>query len=210
MADARVYQLNDSIALEDVARALEDYFVRNKNMEAEGVFQGESAYFIQARQREDWKKFAGLDKAVQIRLTVHQGSLTVDVGAGRWVDKLGAAAVGYLLFAPLLITAAIGAIDQEQLPRDVFDFVERYIILHGGPIPGMAQPSAPGWSEPASPWDQSAPAAVCQNCRNPLPAGARFCSQCGQPVSEHKQCPQCGARAEAGARFCTSCGAALD
>lgn len=204
MADARIYQLGNSITLADVAYGLEDYFVRQKNMEAEGVFQGEDAYFIQARQREDWKKFVGMDKAVQVRLTVHQGNLTVDVGAGRWVDKLGAATVGYLIFAPLLVTAAIGALGQEQLPRDIFDFVERYIILHGGPIPGITD-------DPFQPCGEPAPtaAAVCPACQAPLPQGAKFCAQCGQAVPQARACPRCHAEVPDGARFCSACGAPL-
>lgn len=203
MADARIYQLGPSITLGDVAHGLEDYFVRQKNMEAEGIFQGEDAYFIQARQREDWKKFVGMDKAVQVRLQVHQDNLTVDVGAGRWVDKLGAATVGYILFAPLMITAAIGAIGQEQLPRDIFDFVERFIILHGGPIPGIT-------ADPFPPCDGPVPAsAVCPSCQAPLSEGARFCDQCGQPVPQLRACPQCHAQVSAQARFCSSCGSPL-
>lgn len=207
MADAKIYQLGNSITLADVAHGLEDYFVRQKNMEAEGIFQGEDAYFIQARQQKDWMKFAGMDKAVQVRLTVRQDRLTVDVGAGRWVDKLGAAAVGYLFFAPLLITAAIGALGQEQLPRDIFDFVERFIILHGGPIPGITD-------EPLQPYGEPVPAAgtnaaVCPACRAPLPDGAKFCAQCGQAVPQSRTCPKCHAQVSAGARFCSACGAPL-
>lgn len=205
MADARIYQLGDSITLADVAYGLEDFFVRQKNMEAEGVFQGEDAYFIQAREQKEWKRFAGMDKAVQVRLTVREGSLTVDVGAGRWMDKLGAAAVGYLLFAPLLITAAIGAIDQEQLPRDIFDFVERFIILRGGPIPGFNTVIDPVCDRPAA----EPAAAVCPSCQAPLPQGARFCAQCGQQVPAPRTCPRCQEEVSEGARFCSACGKAL-
>lgn len=200
MSEMRVYQMGPAATLAKVAGALEDYLTRIRGMEAQGVFQGEDAYFIQTREQKEWKRFAGMDKAVQVRLTVRDGWLSVDVGAGQWMDKLGAAAVGYFVFAPLLITAAIGAIDQEKLPREIFDFIGGYLVRQGG----GAQP-APDWSCPPP-----ASGAVCQNCRNPLPAGARFCSQCGQPVPEPKLCPRCGARAEAGARFCTGCGAALD
>lgn len=205
MAEARIYQLGNSITLADVAYGLEDYFVRQKNMEAEGIFQGEDAYFIQARQQKDWMKFAGMDKAVQVRLTVRQDRLTVDVGAGRWVDKLGAAAVGYLFFTPLLVTAAIGALGQEQLPRDIFDFVERFIILHGGPIPGITD-------DPFQPCGEPAPAAgpaVCPACQAPLPDGAKFCAQCGHAVPQARTCPKCHAQVSAQARFCSACGAPL-
>ena len=195
MADAKVYKLG-GLTLDDVARELEDYLRFQKNLETEGVAQAENIYFIQARQTDGWKKFAGMDKAVQIKLTAHEGSLTVDIGAGRWVDKLGAATVGYLIFAPLMITAAIGAIGQEKLPQEIFDFVERLTMLHGQPVMNIMElvPDA---------------APVCAVCQSPFPAGARFCPGCGAPLQVKRTCPGCGAEVGQGARFCISCGAKL-
>ena len=152
MADAKVYRLG-TLTLADVARELEDYLRFQKNMETEGVAQAENIYFIQARQTDGWKKFAGMDKAVQVKLTTHEDYLTVDIGAGRWVDKLGAATVGYLVFAPLMITAAIGAIGQDKLPQEIFSFVERLTMLHGQPamdIMEMSPAAAPSPPRPGS------------------------------------------------------------
>ena len=42
-----------------------------KRLETEGVSQSETSYFIQARQTEGWKKFVGLDQAIQVRLSVY-------------------------------------------------------------------------------------------------------------------------------------------
>ena len=132
MADAKVFRMDSSITLEDVAYALEDFLRTQKRLETEGVAQSESSYFIQARQTESWKKFIGMDQAIQVRLSVYGDMLTVDLGAGRWVDKLGAATVGYIVFAPLLITAVIGAIGQQKLPQEIFDFVQRYTFMGRG------------------------------------------------------------------------------
>ena len=195
MADAKVYRLG-ALTLDDVARELEDFLRFQKNLETEGVAQAENIYFIQARQTDGWKKLAGMDKAVQVKLTAHEGRLTVDVGAGRWVDKLGAATVGYLVFAPLMITAAIGAIGQDKLPQEIFDFVERLTMLHGQPSMDIME-TAPNASS------------VCAACRSPLPAGARFCPGCGAPVRVRRTCPGCGAEVGEGARFCAHCGAKL-
>ena len=85
MADTKVFRLSGNLTLEDVAHALEDYLQTQKHLETEGVSQSETSYFIQARQPENWKKFIGMDKAVQIRLQVYGDSLSVDLGAGRWV-----------------------------------------------------------------------------------------------------------------------------
>ena len=38
-----------------------------KHLETEGVAQSETSYFIQARQTDGWKKFVGMDQAIQVR-----------------------------------------------------------------------------------------------------------------------------------------------
>lgn len=48
---------------------------------------------------------------------------------------------------------------------------------------------------------------VCQVCRRESPAGARFCTHCGERFG--LRCRSCGASAAPDARFCGECGAAL-
>ena len=80
MSEARIYQLPAEQTLTGVAYALERFLREEKSLEAEGLSVGEDSYFIQARVREDWKKFVGLDQAIQIRLTRYDTSLTVEIG----------------------------------------------------------------------------------------------------------------------------------
>ena len=202
MADAKVFRMGGNQTLEDVAHALEDFLRTQKHLETEGVAQSETSYFIQARQTEGWKKFVGMDQAIQVRLSVYGGILTVDLGAGRWVDKLGAATLGYIIFSPLLLTAAIGAIGQQRLPQEIFDFVQRYTFL-GKPLDiNDFAPKAPEAPEE--------PAPLCPSCGAALPEGAKFCPGCGKPAARQRTCPVCGAApAVEGARFCAECGARL-
>lgn len=51
--------------------------------------------------------------------------------------------------------------------------------------------------------------AICANCKSPLTAGSKFCSNCGRPVSTTKFCTNCGAQLNADAKFCSKCGKAL-
>lgn len=203
MADAKVFRMGGNQTLEDVAHALEDFLRTQKHLETEGVAQSETSYFIQARQTEGWKKFVGMDQAIQVRLSVYGGILTVDLGAGRWVDKLGAATLGYIIFSPLLLTAAIGAIGQQRLPQEIFDFVQRYTFL-GKPLDiNNFAPKAPEAPEE--------PAPLCPSCGAALPEGAKFCPGCGKPAARQRTCPVCGAApAVEGARFCAECGAPLN
>ena len=48
----------------------------------------------------------------------------------------------------------------------------------------------------------------CLACSAELPAGAKFCLECGTPTAQ-RTCPACGALAERG-RFCGECGSPLD
>ena len=51
---------------------------------------------------------------------------------------------------------------------------------------------------------------ACPNCGHALPAGAKFCPECGAKTSQEKTCPKCGAEASADAKFCPQCGERLE
>ena len=46
----------------------------------------------------------------------------------------------------------------------------------------------------------------CSKCNSPIPAGSKFCLQCGQKVSEALFCMSCGEKLPANAKFCLKCG----
>lgn len=103
----------------------------------------------------------------------------------------------------------------------------------GYPYPGYPYPNAPypGAVPPVPPINpyygqQAYPgaqqAAICPNCRNPLPAGAAFCSVCGSPVQTQQAqqpqqtyqysqtaqaaaCPKCGFPVTPRAARCPNC-----
>lgn len=67
-----------------------------------------------------------------------------------------------------------------------------------------AQHTAP--AQPAA-GTQSAAAAFCSQCGQPLAPGAKFCSHCGAKQSAANQCVACGQPLQPGAKFCPNCGA---
>lgn len=53
---------------------------------------------------------------------------------------------------------------------------------------------------------------ICKKCGQELPAGAKFCTNCGEKIedtNEFKICPKCGAKCKKDAKFCTTCGYAF-
>jgi len=46
----------------------------------------------------------------------------------------------------------------------------------------------------------------CPSCGQASPAGAKFCSHCGQPIGVSRKCAGCGADLPAAANFCPQCG----
>lgn len=72
-----------------------------------------------------------------------------------------------------------------------------------------AQPAAqPASAPPAKPAPaQPAPtAAKCAKCGKDLPAGSKFCLECGTPVATTKKCKNCGFELPIAAKFCNECG----
>jgi len=56
---------------------------------------------------------------------------------------------------------------------------------------------------------QAAPQAAvapCVACGKPIPAGSRFCPECGAAQSAAVKCPKCGKELQPGTKFCPDCG----
>ena len=56
-------------------------------------------------------------------LTGGQRWWTVEIGAGKWVDKAAVGTVSLFILWPLAITAGMGAWEQMKLPERIFDYV---------------------------------------------------------------------------------------
>ena len=60
----------------------------------------------------------------------------------------------------------------------------------------------------ASPTSNPA-SAVCSDCGETIPTGAKFCPNCGKARPVNRFCPECGTKAAEGAKFCAECGTKL-
>lgn len=111
----------------DAAMAAEK-FLRNKGMETQIVEQG-GGLVVQAKQPANLLKSAlGLDAAATVKFTQDGGDLFAEFGAGKWLDKVAGAAVGWYLFWPAMLTAGYGLYAQKNLLANVEDHVRDFLL----------------------------------------------------------------------------------
>lgn len=215
MSDTRVYVLNGT-DMQTVAERVETFLKEEKNMEVQGVPSGEN-YLIQATQKDTLRTIAGMRLATTVQMTVSGDNLNVTIGEGQWADKLGAGAVGLFIAWPLAVTAGIGAYKQKKLPEEILNLIGQVLMNPGQPVVTPVAPTvastasatptaaAPGQGTPQA--TAAAQTQVCPQCQAQVPAGAKFCNNCGAKLIT--VCPECGANVRPGSKFCSECGHAL-
>lgn len=98
-----------------------------------------------------------------------------------------------VLFAPLAVTAAVGAYNQKKLPNEIFEHIEKY-LLGGGQSVMMNSFGGNTATENE---------VLCPNCQSVNAKNTKFCSNCGSPLTA--TCPSCGASVAHDTKFCSEC-----
>ena len=195
MTESKVFRLPEGIDASAVGKEVENFLRSNKNLTTEGV-KTPDGYFVQAKEPEGsgWKQLAGMTMAIQVQVVEISDTITVNIGNGKWSDKVGAGAVGVVLFAPLAVTAAVGAYNQKKLPGEIFEHIEKF-LLGGGESVMMSSFGANAANENEI---------ICPNCNSPNNKDTKFCGNCGSPLTA--TCPNCGASVGLDTKFCNQCG----
>ncbi len=130
----------------------------------ESAEKGQRGMLLQLRPQESvWqtvKDWTGLGMAATVTMTVIGEALEVEIGGGKWLDKAALTALSVVPIAvttPLLLTASIGAWGQHSFLNRLLEEVEAY------------------FREEVKP--------KCSKCGLKIPAGAKFCSECGEGVA---------------------------
>ncbi len=209
MAEPKMYDA-PNLNLQDLAQAMLAWF-RGQSFEAQIFHTPDGATIVQARKAGGWRVLVGMAAALNVTMRYQPGQLIVEMGAAQWADKAVVGAAGALVFLPLLIPAAFGAWQQQQLPSQVDRFIEQYLLLSAQISKAQAAPAAPTEpfaAEPAPAAAQAQPEAHCPVCGKVVRAGAQFCDACGARLKQ--VCSKCGMELRPGARFCDACGQAVE
>jgi hypothetical protein len=89
---------------------------------------GDQGILLEIKKRGDWRKYVGMETALNILFNQSDDTLTVEIGAGQWIDKAGAGAVGMFVFAPIALTAGYGMWEQSKMPDKIFDFIGSRLV----------------------------------------------------------------------------------
>ncbi len=77
-----------------------------------------------------------------------------------------------------------------------------------GPAGGPPAAGAAGGG-PAPSGVPGAGSTPCPRCQSPVPAGMKFCGNCGAPAAAASVCPKCQSTVAPGMKFCGNCGQSL-
>lgn len=220
MAESKIFKLVPGVDCDSVGLAVEGFLRERKGLYVEGVKVPEG-YFVQAKEPTTWKKFAGMDTSVQVRIIPTADMINVEVGTGKWIEKAGLATAGMIFFAPLAVTTAIGAWWQKKLPGEIFEQIEKFLMSGGqnvyvtmSPRQELTDdqcvcPQCKAINRKGQKFCSSCGSklgAQCPHCLADIPFGVKFCPECGQLTQITYTCPSCGATLREGAKFCAECG----
>ncbi len=137
--ETRIYQTRD-LDLQSIAQALVQEY-QAAGFEAQ-QFGDSNQVVVQLKKESILRSITGFDKALGISLQRSGDATLVQVGAQDWVDQIAVGAVG-LVFYPLLITAAVGAVQQRNVVHDVLDSIDRLVRQQQPQVSSSTPPANP-------------------------------------------------------------------
>ena len=144
--EALFYQTQD-LDLPAIAQALElEYQAKGFTAQQFGDMNNIT---VQLKHESTLRAITGFNKALAISLQRVQDGTLVKVGAQDWVDQIAVGAVGLVLH-PLLITAAIGALQQNNALHEVLRSID-YQVRRQQPQVQVSMPPSNLWMPPTYP-----------------------------------------------------------
>lgn len=121
--ETRFYQTRD-LDLQRIAQAIEfEYQAQGYEAQHFGTIEQVT---VQLKKESTLRAITGFNKALGISLQRVSNGTLISVGAQDWADQIAVGAVGLVLH-PLLITAAVGAVSQNNVVHDIINSIDRQV-----------------------------------------------------------------------------------
>jgi hypothetical protein len=121
--ETRFYQTQE-LDLQRIAQVIVyEYHARGYEVQQ---FGNAEQVTIQLKKESVLRSITGFNKALAISLQRLNTGMLIRVGAQDWADQIAVGAVG-LAIHPLLITAAVGAVSQNNVVGDLLNFIDNQI-----------------------------------------------------------------------------------
>jgi hypothetical protein len=137
--ETRIYPTRD-LDVQKIAQALVNEY------QAQGFevqqFGDSNQASVQLKKENTLRTITGFNKVLGISFQRSGDETIVQVGASDWVDQIAVGAVGLVLH-PLLVTAAIGAVQQRNVVHDVLDSIDRLVHQQQPQVTASTSPTNP-------------------------------------------------------------------
>jgi hypothetical protein len=100
-----------------------EQWLQSQNFDTQQVRTDSDDLLLQIKKRGKWRDYIGMATSLNIAFQQAGDTLTVQIGAGNWVDKAAAGTVGMLVLWPLAFTAGYGIWEQKKMPEKIFNFI---------------------------------------------------------------------------------------
>jgi len=92
---------------------------------------------LQIRRGGGFKAVLGLSTALNVNIEQNERYFTISFSNGKWVDKAAVAGISMFVLWPLLITSAVGAYKQSELPNQIIQYVNSEVNRYFRKIKGL-------------------------------------------------------------------------
>jgi hypothetical protein len=99
------------------------FWLESTGFDTQLMSMEDDGQLLQIKKRGEWRTFLGMAMSLNIAFYQSGDTLTVQIGAGHWIDKIAAGSVLFFVFFPLAIMAAVGAWQQVWMPDKIFDYI---------------------------------------------------------------------------------------
>ena len=128
MATTKQFTISENISLEYIVASIIRFLREDKKMVSEVILKPQG-FFLQSKSKEQLKSLIGMSLATQIQFEICDNRLRVNIGSGKWVDKIAVFVVSFLhpIGAVTLATAAYGAWQQKKLSDEILEKIQEII-----------------------------------------------------------------------------------